>query len=153
MLDPVIVETTVEAPQDAAFEAFVGKIGEWWPMDPFSMSRGIVSMEPVPGGQIIEISPDGERFVWGHVTDIERPQRIELAWYVGRTVEAATKISVSFEPNGDDTTSIRLVHSGWEALADEAAQIRERYSGGWCQVLQIHFAEFTSKAPQGSNHA
>lgn len=144
MLEPIIVETTVDTAGDAAFDAFVQRINDWWPMDPFSMSQGSLMMEPVLGGQIIETSARGERFVWGHVTAIDKPYRIELAWYVGSTVDTATHISVTFNPNEDRKTTVRLVQSGWEALGDKAAQIRSQNDGGWRQILGTCFADFVS---------
>jgi uncharacterized protein YndB with AHSA1/START domain len=144
MLDPIIVETVVNTTGEAAFDAFVMRINEWWPMDPFSMSEGTLSMQAALGGQIIETSATGERFVWGHVTAFDKPQRIELAWYVGSTVETATQISVTFDPDEDGKTTVRLVQSGWEALGDKAAQIRLRYDGGWRQILGTCFADFVS---------
>jgi len=145
MLDPIVVEITVETTGDVAFDAFVMRINDWWPMDPFSMSQGALSLQPTLGGQIIETSPDGENFVWGHVTAIDKPQRIELAWYVGSTVETATQIMVTFDPDEDgSTTVVRLVQSGWEALGGKAAQIRTQNDGGWRQILGTCFCNFVS---------
>lgn len=152
MLEPVIVETTVDTGDEAAFDAFVLRINDWWPMDPFSMSKGTLSMDPILGGQIIETSADGKCFVWGHVTAIEKPHRIELAWYVGSTVETATQISVTFDPFGEDRTVVRLVQSGWEALGDKAAQIRTQNDGGWRQILGTCYANFVSNQLKDKHH-
>ena len=144
MLDPIIVETTVGAPPTVAFDAFVKRINDWWPMDPFSMSQGALTLDPVVGGLIVETSSDGEKFVWGHVTALEKPDHIELAWYVGSTVDTATKISVTFVPVESGRTMVQLVQSGWEALGDKAAQIRTQNDGGWRQILGACFADFVT---------
>ncbi|MEM7718716.1 MAG: SRPBCC domain-containing protein [Pseudomonadota bacterium] len=144
-LEPIVVEITLETTGTAAFDAFVHRINDWWPMDPFSMSQGLLSFEPILGGQIVETSAKGERFVWGHVTAIEKPKRIEIAWYVGSTVDTATQIAVTFDTGEDGTTTVRLVQSGWEALGDKAAQIRPRNDSGWRQILGTSFTEFIVK--------
>lgn len=142
MLEPIIVETEVPLGRAQAFDAFVLGIQDWWPMDPFSLSRGLLVLEPALGGRIIEVAPNGDRAVWGHVTIFEKPNRIALAWYVGSTVETATQISVTFQEEDPGCTTVRLVQSGWEALGDKAAQIRTQNDGGWRQILGTHFSGF-----------
>jgi uncharacterized protein YndB with AHSA1/START domain len=152
MLEPIIVETSVEASLDEAFDTFVAGISDWWPMDPFSLSQGILHLEPTLGGKIVEISKTGERFVWGHVTAMEKPYSIELAWYVGSTVETATQINVTFAPGDRGKTIVRLVQSGWEALGDQAAQIRTRNDGGWRHILGKCFFDYVTDKPKDTPH-
>jgi hypothetical protein len=142
MLEPITVETTVNADRDAAFTAFVANIADWWPMAPFSMSQGLLHFEPKLGGLITETSATGDRFVWGHVTAWDRPHGLDLAWYVGGTVETATQIAVTFADAGDQRTAVTLVQLGWEALGDDAAAIRDRNDGGWRAILGDHYVAF-----------
>ena len=145
MLDPITTETTVDTTQDKAFDAVVRRIDAWWPMDPFSMAHGHVTIEPKLGGQSIETAADGARFVWGHVTAFDPPRAIGLAWYVGRTVDQGTHIAVTFDADDDGKTCVRLVHSAWEALGDEAAEVRTRYRDGWQLVLGTAFAGYIAQ--------
>jgi len=152
MLEPLVVETTVDTPIDAAFDAFVLNIDAWWPMDPFSMSKGLLSLDPTIGGAVVETAADGTRFVWGHVTAFEKPTLGELAWHVGSTVDTATQIRVTCYALEDGTTQVRLVQSGWEALGDKAAQIRGQNEGGWRTILGTHFAQYVAHRPEETTH-
>jgi hypothetical protein len=142
MLDPITVEVTVNTDRDAAFMAFVANICDWWPMAPFSMSQGMLHFEQKLGGLIVETSSAGEKFVWGHVTAWDKPNGLELAWYVGSTADTATQIVVTFAAVEEKLTLVTLVQSGWEALGDNAAEIRQRNNGGWRSIVGEHFVAF-----------
>ena len=149
MHDPITLDVTVPVGQEQAFDAFVLRINDWWPMASYSFGKGAVSMEPKLGGFITETAPDGARFTWGHVTRWDRPNLLELAWYVGRTEETATQITVTFEGAGE-ATQITLVQTGWEALGDAAAEMRTRNIAGWRTIIGEHFVNFVSKQPESS---
>lgn len=152
MLEPIVIETTVDATPDVAFDAFVARINDWWPMTSYSLSKGVLSLNPTLGGQITETSADGKQFVWGHVTDIRKPEKIELAWYVGSTAETATQISVTFLPESGGKTKVRLVQFGWEALGAKAMQIRTQNDGGWRQILGACYADFVTRVTKETPH-
>jgi hypothetical protein len=69
-------------------------------------------------GAIVEVGPDGERSIWGSVTARQPGEELHLG--PGRDPESASRVTVSFRPNGDGTL-VRLVHEGWEVFADPAA--------------------------------
>ena len=143
MHEPIQLDVTVPVAPEQAFDAFVLRINDWWPMASYSFRKGTVAMEPKLGGFITETGPDGDSFTWGHVTRWDRPELLELAWYVGRTVETATQVTVTFQRDGD-ATRITLVQSGWEALGDAAAEMRTRNIAGWRSILGDHFVDFIS---------
>ena len=152
MLEPIVVNLRVNAPPARAFSLFVSRIEAWWPMRPFSMATGLLMMEPGLGGRIIETAADGEEFVWGHVTAWTEPDHLQIAWYVGRTVETATQIDVAFAAGPGNTTDIALTQSGWEALGDAAAEMRDRNDAGWRTILGDHFAPFVDSQQQENDH-
>ena len=55
---------------ERAFEAFTREIGSWWPLDQLALHPGKVReviCEEQEGGEVYEISTDGERSHWATV--------------------------------------------------------------------------------------
>jgi uncharacterized protein YndB with AHSA1/START domain len=148
VIPPVIkVITYAGAPEDA-FDRFTHGIGAWWPLATHSLggeehaaSVGFERLEV--GGRLVELWRSGEMHVWGAIVDIHRPSRISFTWHVGREADAAQLIELSFAPNADGTTMVKLVHSGWERLGDAARDRRDSYNQGWDLVL----ARFSRSTP------
>jgi uncharacterized protein YndB with AHSA1/START domain len=68
---------------EAAFDLFTARLGDWWPKDSHHLSEGRVAdvfLEPRVGGRWYERAEDGSECDWGHVREIEPPERILLAW-------------------------------------------------------------------------
>ena len=61
------------------------------------------------------------------------------AW--NRSPDKAQHVELTFTPVGDGT-EVRLVHSGWEALAERAAATREEYERGWNVVFVERYGDF-----------
>ncbi len=149
MIEPIEVVTVVNTSVEDAFQAFVTNINDWWPMDPFSLSKGTLTLEPKLSGKIIETSEEGATFVWGHVTRWDAPHRLDIAWYVGAIEETATQVSVEFATTDDGRTGVTLIQTGWEALGDLANDIRNRNNAGWTTILGTHYANYvTAHCPQ-----
>ena len=141
MLDPVTVVVVINTTKAAAFDAFVAQIGDWWPIKSFSLAEGKVSMDAKLGGKIVEKAADGTEHVWGAITRFDVPNHISISWSVGKEA-TATDITVDFEDTDDGRTGVTLVHTGWEALGDEAATKRENYRMGWERILDESYAKF-----------
>jgi len=76
MIAPVEVVVVLNTDQTSAFTAFVENVNDWWPVESFSIAKGVVSIEPVLGGKITETSADG--------TDhVAAPQRRPLKFLSG----------------------------------------------------------------------
>jgi hypothetical protein len=101
---PIHREVVVDADPATAFDVFTTRLGRWWPVTGHSV-HGAGGTVAFAGGQIIELSAEGERTVWGTVTPL------------GATGRAG----------------LHLV-PGWEVFADPAAA-RANYGHGWPQVL------------------
>jgi Activator of Hsp90 ATPase homolog 1-like protein len=68
---------------EAAFELFTDRFGDWWPRDSHHISdtpTAIGILEPREGGRWYERAEDGSECDWGHVRELERPERLLLAW-------------------------------------------------------------------------
>ncbi|MDX6533937.1 MAG: hypothetical protein QOF68_1681 [Gaiellales bacterium] len=131
----VLVDCTVEH----AFEVFTARIAEWWPLETHSIFKDevdTVMIEPHEGGELYELSRNGERGHWATVTAWDPPHRMMLSWRVNPTTPAPTEIEVTFAPEADGKTLVTLEHRGWELLGpDLGAQERQSYHEGWDRTL------------------
>jgi uncharacterized protein YndB with AHSA1/START domain len=131
-LAPIRREVLVSASPDTAFRVFTDDIGRWWPVARHSVSGAGASVG-FADGHLVEVSPSGDRFPWGAVTDWQPGVRVAFTWHPGRGAEDASAVEVGFEAVGAQTR-VTLVHSGWEVFADPEAA-REEYENGWPTVL------------------
>lgn len=130
-------ELTVLGTAESAFKRFTEGIGSWWPLETHSVSAddatGVV-FETWVGGRVYEQHADGTEALWGTVTAWDPPRRFAMTWHPGRAVETATRLEVEFD-EVDEGARLRLRHTGWEALGDEAAETCRQYRRGWDPVL------------------
>ncbi|OJX70112.1 MAG: hypothetical protein BGO95_03605 [Micrococcales bacterium 73-13] len=133
-IPPIRREVLVEAGPDVAFAVFTEEIGAWWPLARLGVHHdGTVAFA---GGRIVELSAAGEEAVWGSVTAWAPPRTLAFTWHPGSAAESASRVTVTFEPQGERTL-VTLVQEGWEALeAPDAA--REEYGRGWPGVLAAY---------------
>jgi uncharacterized protein YciI len=132
---PIRREILVDADPAAAFEVFTAGLGQWWPLEEFSV-HGKGATVAFEDGQIVERSPDGEAAVWGTVTSWEPPAAVAFTWHPGQPAERASQVVVTFGTEGAQTL-VRLEHAGWDAFADPAAA-RAEYDHGWPVVLDCY---------------
>jgi uncharacterized protein YndB with AHSA1/START domain len=147
-MEAVTHSVLVPLDPDAAFELFTDRFADWWPKDSHHISEADaaeVVLEPRESGRWFERADDGGECEWGHVKEIERPDRILLAWQLtpewnyDSDPAKATEVEVTFiaEENG---TRVTLTHRGFEVHGDAGAAMRESVSseGGWPQLLQLY---------------
>lgn len=140
MIEPLVKELLVKVNTKRAFEMFTQDIGQWWPLASHSISAGdgktarSVSMTPGVGGKIIEVMHDGQTATWGVITQWEAGKSLTFSWHLRRPESEQTLVSVKFMDHGAGA-KVRLIHSGWEAQGDAAADNREHYNSGWDFVL------------------
>ena len=153
MIEPVVVDVTINREPAEAFDLFTRRIAEWWPLETHSLGASgnggrpeTVVMEPHVGGLIYEISPDGERQPWGSVTAWEPGVHVAFTWHVGRAPESGTHVSVNFRPADAGGTHMTLTHDNWHVLGAEAEEQRERYLTGWTGLLNDLFLPFAQRA-------
>jgi uncharacterized protein YndB with AHSA1/START domain len=134
----VIKEIRVDATPETAFEAFVERIGEWWPLEHYSVfgREATVAFE---GEHIVERLGD-DTTVWGEVLAFEAAARLRFTWHPGRPGDdEPTEVEVTFASDGDGTL-VTLVHTGWERLDEERRSGRVDYDNGWPRVLERYAA-------------
>lgn len=146
--DAVSHSVIVPLDPEAAFELFTDRFGEWWPKDSHHISESPAAdalLEPRDGGRWYERSEDGAECDWGRVVEIDRPNRILLAWQL--TPEwrfdpdeaKATHVEVTFEPE-DGGTRVTLEHRGFEVHGEAGAAMRESVGGegGWAGLMDLY---------------
>jgi uncharacterized protein YndB with AHSA1/START domain len=89
------------------------------------------------GGEVYELTADGEKSHWATVLTWDPPSRLVLAWNILEREAAATEVDVRFVSEGA-STRVELEHRGWEAVAEDAAKKRENYDHGWGNVLGVY---------------
>jgi uncharacterized protein YndB with AHSA1/START domain len=138
--EAITKQIRVDADPETAFDVFTGRIGDWWPLEHYSVfgREATVAFE---GDRIVERSPTGEETVWGEVLDFEVAGRVRFTWHPGRKAsdDEPTEVEVSFASDGDGTL-VTLVHSGWERLSEERRAGRVDYDNGWPLVLERYAA-------------
>jgi uncharacterized protein YndB with AHSA1/START domain len=115
----------------------------WWPLASKSVhgerARRVV-FETGEGGRIYEIARDGGEADWGRVLVWDHPNHVVFTWHPGRESNTAGTVDVSFTPE-ESGTLVRLVHSGWEKLGDQAREVRAGYDTGWDEVFGRCYVE------------
>jgi len=142
MSDALVIEAvrktvTVDCVVEEAFRVFTADAISWWPTETHSLYEGKVReivFEEREGGEVYELSSDGEKGHWATVIAWEPPGRLVLAWNVANADALPTEVEVRFTAEGDGTR-VELEHRGWEALAEDGAEKRGNYDTGWEYVL------------------
>jgi uncharacterized protein YndB with AHSA1/START domain len=134
---PLEITVTVRSSVDEAFRLFTSGISSWWPKATHSVGQektNAIVMDDYVGGELYELTTDGEKHVWGTILAFEPPHRVAFTWHPGRGVETQQEVEMRFRYVGD-VTEVALSHRGWEALGAEALETRIGYSQGWNVIL------------------
>ena len=137
---PIRQGTTVEASREHTFDTFVRRIGDWWPLRPYSIGQDrivSVTFEERAGGRVYEAWDDGSEVTWGHLLDWNPPEGFTMTWEV---LPAVTEVELTFRSLGPRLTRVDLVHRGWDRLTSEqlaaATSAPGGYEAGWARVLE-----------------
>jgi uncharacterized protein YndB with AHSA1/START domain len=136
VIDVVRKVVTVDCAVEEAFRVFTADAQSWWPVDTHSIHGDAVReivFEPEVGGEVYEVTTNGEKGHWATVREWESPHRLVLAWNILEQGEQ-TEVEVRFLPDGEGTR-VELEHRGWEQLAERATEKRNDYDTGWGVVL------------------
>lgn len=136
MTDPIIVEFEVRASPQHAFDTWTRRASWWWPRS-HTVTRqpdAAIVFEPFSGGRIYEQAADGAQHTWGEVRLWQPPGRIEYLWHLFFDPSEATEITVTFTESQGGST-VRLVQTGFEKLADDVGpERRRRTSHAWLEL-------------------
>jgi uncharacterized protein YndB with AHSA1/START domain len=145
-------EVTVATTPERAFDLFTNRMVEWWPEEHHLATSPVVAMtvEPRVGGRIYDSCEDGSESVWGQVTEWDPPSGFTFAWMITGTwqletdVDKASRVSVSFAPDGDGTR-VTVVHKDFWRLGEGGQGMADAVGAaeGWGSGLK-RFAEFAT---------
>ena len=140
VIEAVRKTVTVDCVVEEAFRIFTSDAMSWWPVDSHSI-RGSAVQEIVfegrKGGEVYELTADGEKGHWATVISWQPPSRLVLAWNILEREALATEVEVRFIPEGE-STRVELEHRGWEGIEQDAPAKRESYDHGWGKVLGVY---------------
>lgn len=144
MIEPLRFEFTVACSPEHAFAVWAVKTSLWWPADhSVSADPGLtVTFEPRPGGRIYERTPAGTEHEWGEVLAWDPPHRLSYLWHLAQDRADATEVHITFVAAGDrdSSTTVTIVHSGWERLGARGSNLQQRNRQGWATLLP-HYQE------------
>jgi uncharacterized protein YndB with AHSA1/START domain len=136
-LPPIQRVIGVPLPIDQAFDLFVRRLPEWWPLK----TRSVWGAEAVSchvearvGGRLFERNARGEESCWGTFVSFAEPTRVVFTWHPGLPPTTSTEVDVRFAPIAAGT-SVSLEHRGWERLGERASFVRGLVEGGWSPIL------------------
>ena len=117
-MSAVIVSLRVKATPGEAFDVFTQEIGAWWrPNGLFQLTPrgdGVLSFEGKE--RLITTLSNGKVFEIGKVTAWARGEALAFTWRQATFApEHQTRVSVRFEPVGDETR-VTVEHRGWDAI-------------------------------------
>jgi len=136
-LPPVRKSVVVPLDRQAAFDLFIRRLPEWWPLAARSVSLDNAAschVEARVGGRLYEVARDGQEHDWGTFLVLEAGTRAVFTWHPGVPKAAATEVEVRFEPQGNETR-VDIEHRDWERLGARASFVRGLMDGGWPGVL------------------
>ena len=148
---PIRKTLRVRAPQQRAFEVFIGSMHIWWPKEhSLLQARKDIVVERQAEGRWYEVSEDGTVQQWGKVLAWDEPERIVLAWQLNADFaydpNLLTEVEISFHPEGAETRvefeHRHLDRMGAEGLA-KLAEMEMSMDEGWGQILGL-YAEMAS---------
>jgi uncharacterized protein YndB with AHSA1/START domain len=138
VIEAVRKTVTVDCAVEDAFRVFTAEARTWWPRATHSIQGARVSdvvFEPREGGELYEITADGERGHWATVLAWEPPSRIVLSWNIRKASSVPTEVEIAFVPEGD-RTRVELEHRGWDEVeVPQGKAGRDDYDEGWAYVL------------------
>jgi uncharacterized protein YndB with AHSA1/START domain len=146
---PVRKTVAVAAPPETAFEAFVNRMGRWWPASHSVNASPMVDIviEPFARGRWYERGADGSIASWGAVLVWAPPHKLVLIWRLDADwtyqPTLATEVEVRFTAEGSGTR-VDLEHRRLELYGERVAAARGALDSdrGWGSLLGL-FASAT----------
>lgn len=132
VIPPIVKQVRVPLDVTRAFAAFTDDFGRWWPLATHSVG-GASSAVSFVDEQIVEMTSDGRRCVWGTVQRWEPPHALAFTWHPGQETPPHTDVLVEFAAQ-DNGCLVTLTHSGWERVGASVDDLRG-YHEGWDVVL------------------
>ena len=140
VIEAIRKTVTVDCVVEEAFRVFTTDAMSWWPVDSHSIHGAAVKeivFEGREGGEVYELTAEGQKGHWATVVTWDPPSRLVLAWNILEREPVPTEVDVRFIAEGE-RTRVELEHRGWEAVAEKAEAKRDSYDTGWGYVLGVY---------------
>ncbi|SFD15157.1 SRPBCC family protein [Streptomyces aidingensis] len=143
-VEELVAEVRLPVGAAEAFERFTDGLQQWWPPEfSWSGADGLerIGIEQRVGGALYEYGPGGLRWDWGRVLAWEPPRRLVFSWQIGPDrvpvprAENASEVTVTFTPDRDDSTLVRVRHGHWDRHGDAGPPYREAFARAWPLAL------------------
>jgi uncharacterized protein YndB with AHSA1/START domain len=124
----LVVRRTIRAKPAVVFAAWTeaARIRQWWGPGPVTCPEAEVDLRVGGRYRIANKMPNGTiQWIVGRFEAVEPPRRLVYSWGMGEDSPSPERVTVRFEPRGEDTEVI--IHH--ENLVDPAA--REMHLQGW----------------------
>jgi hypothetical protein len=137
VIEPLRLSYEFQCPAEHAFEIWTTRLSTWWPRGHSASGNPdtVAVFEPRPQGRIFERTPDGTEIDWGEITLWSPPHRLGYLWHITRDRADATDVELTFVDQGDGTTRLDIVHTGWERLGAPGVEWREANTAGWGALI------------------
>jgi hypothetical protein len=144
-MESIMKEIQIAVPLKTAFDGFLNKLNEWWPME-YTWSRDKlkeIRIDPKKNGLCTEIGPHGFRCDWGRVTELLENNHIALKWQIGANREPvpdpdkASGIKIDFIEKDNANSIMKFEHFGFNNHGSGAEKYREMMDSdqGWDYIL------------------
>src|SRR4051812_31006019 len=102
-MEPLKKQIRVALDPDGAFDLFTMGMSRWWPLVTHSCFHGDarrIDIDPHTGGKVVEHAADGRQSEWGRVIEWAPPERFSMTWHPANDPSLATRLEVTFAPEG-----------------------------------------------------
>lgn len=150
MLEPIVRSIEVPCNQATAFRIFAEEAGSWWPLARFTQSAMSgssaqnVVIEPISGGDVYEVTPDGAKVSWGKVEQYDPPNLLSMQFHIPLPKERIRErsiVTVNFEPVSPNRTKVTLIQTNWEAFGKRGSMLHGGYGLGWAHIFEECYAQ------------
>ena len=142
-IEPVRKQVLLKATQEKAFRVFTEQVDTWWPrahhIGKSPLKQAV--LESGEGGRWYTQHEDGSETNTGRVLVCEPPSRLVLSWQITSQwqfdPDFLTEVEVTFTPQGQGETLVKIEHRNLERYGDATAAFRESINseGGWSAIM------------------
>lgn len=137
MPEAVRQEVRVRCPVGHAFAVFTERVDAWWPPSHRRLENSTLQLVPLGAdGVLVEVG-SGKTLPIGRVVTWEAPERLVLDWYLGAPAGLCSRVTLTFEDDGDSTV-VRVVHVDGEPGLPDFGTTAVLFTRAWAHVLEAY---------------
>jgi uncharacterized protein YndB with AHSA1/START domain len=140
-MNTVVVERTYEAPIERVWDALTNKnqMRKWY----FNVS----DFKPEPGFKF-EFTGGDENVQYRHLCEVieaDKPNKLSYTWQY-ENIEGVSLVSIELFAERENSTRIKLTHSGLDFKTDDKNFQPSSFNAGWNHILGISLRKFVENA-------